>query len=183
MESDILLPDGIGIVAALKFLTGKKVKKITGSDIHQFLLNKIKQNGGRCFYLGSSEETLAKIQRRLSMDFPTVKVAFYSPPYKKQFNEAENRRILEAVNSFKPDVLFIGMTAPKQEKWAYANKEQLDARVICSIGAVFDFYAGTIKRPDKIWINLGLEWLGRLMKEPERMWKRYFLLQVQLLFT
>jgi N-acetylglucosaminyldiphosphoundecaprenol N-acetyl-beta-D-mannosaminyltransferase len=73
----------------------------------------------------------------------------------------------------KPDVLFIGMTAPKQEKWAHAYKAVLDAKVICSIGAVFDFYAGTIERPNKIWINLGLEWLGRLVKEPKRMWRRY----------
>jgi N-acetylglucosaminyldiphosphoundecaprenol N-acetyl-beta-D-mannosaminyltransferase len=65
------------------------------------------------------------------------------------------------------------MTAPKQEKWVFEHKKKLNAKVICSIGAVFDFYAGTVKRPNKIWRNLGLEWLGRLLREPKRMWKRY----------
>lgn len=65
------------------------------------------------------------------------------------------------------------MTAPKQEKWSHAHKDRLHANVICSIGAVFDFYAGTVDRPGKIWIDLGLEWLGRLFKEPKRMWRRY----------
>lgn len=74
---------------------------------------------------------------------------------------------------FHPKFLFIGMTAPKQEKWAYANKEFLEAPIICSIGAVFDFYAGTVKRPGKAWINWGLEWLVRFAKEPRRMWVRY----------
>ena len=81
--------------------------------------------------------------------------------------------MIQKVNQFEPDVLFVGMTAPKQEKWSYENKEALNTKVICSIGAVFDFYAGTVERPSKVWIDLGLEWLGRLQKEPKRMWKRY----------
>lgn len=81
--------------------------------------------------------------------------------------------MIDEINVFMPDVLFIGMTAPKQEKWAHEHKTLLDARIICSIGAVFDFYAGTVVRPNKIWINLGLEWFVRLLKEPKRMWKRY----------
>ena len=80
---------------------------------------------------------------------------------------------INIVNEFKPNVLFIGMTAPKQEKWAYEHKDKLHAHIICTVGAVFDFYAGTVKRPHKIWIKLGLEWLGRLVKEPKRLYKRY----------
>lgn len=81
--------------------------------------------------------------------------------------------MIRVINEFNPDVLFVGMTAPKQEKWAYDNKDNLKTGLICSIGAVFDFYAGTVQRPGKIWVNLGLEWLGRLLKEPRRMWRRY----------
>ncbi len=172
-NSDILLPDGVGIVAASKLLTGKTIKKIAGADIHQYLLEELNKSGGSCMYLGSSEKTLTKIKERLSAEYPAVRLAFYSPPYKPAFSEADNALMVETVNSFKPDVLFVGMTAPKQEKWAYAHKDNLDANVICSIGAVFDFYAGTVSRPHQLWINLGLEWLGRLVKEPKRMWKRY----------
>ena len=67
------------------------------------------------------------------------------------------------------------MTAPKQEKWVYRNKDSISADVIASIGAVFDFYAGTVIRSGPIWIKLGLEWLPRLLKEPKRLWKRNFI--------
>lgn len=173
LQSDILLPDGIGIVAAAKIINKKKINKIAGADLHDFLLKKLNKESGSCFYMGSSEETLAKIEERLKKEYPNIKVGSYSPPFKPEFTAEDNTTILEAVNSFTPDVLFVGMTAPKQEKWSYQFKGELNTRKICSIGAVFDFYAGTTTRPSAIWINLGLEWLGRLFKEPKRMWKRY----------
>lgn len=172
-ESDILLPDGIGIVIAAKLLKKKKIKKIAGSDLHSFLLEKLNREGGSCFYLGTSVETLRKIENRINSEHPNIKVGTYSPPFKSEFSEQDTQTMIRHVNQFKPDVLFIGMTAPKQEKWAYAHKDDLDSKLICSIGAVFDFYAGTIKRPSELWISLGFEWLGRLIKEPKRMWKRY----------
>ena len=72
------------------------------------------------------------------------------------------------------DVLFVGMTAPKQEKWAFTNRDRIPAGLICSIGAVFDFYAGTVKRSSPFWISIGLEWLPRLLREPKRLYKRVF---------
>ncbi len=172
-ESDILLPDGVGIVLAAKLLSNKKIKKIAGADLHFFLLEKLNAESGSCFYMGSSMDTLNKIKSRISEEYPNIKVGFYSPPYKSEFSDSDNEEMIDAVNAFAPDVLFIGMTAPKQEKWASKFGDQLDARVICSIGAVFDFYAGTVKRPSEIWQRLGLEWLGRLIKEPRRMFRRY----------
>ena len=171
--SDILLPDGMAIVSAVKLLKGQKIKKIAGADLHQFLLSDLNQKGGSCFYLGSSENTLLKIKARLAVDFPNVKVNTYSPPYKPEFSSLENQEMLDAVNALQPDVLFVGMTAPKQEKWSYKHKELLEAKIICSIGAVFDFYAGTVVRPHLFWISLRLEWFIRLVKEPKRMWRRY----------
>ena len=171
--SDILLPDGIAIVGAVRFMLNKKIKKIAGSDVHLHLLGECSRNGMSCFYLGSSEATLNRIKHRLEKDHPAMRAGFYSPPYKQTFTEEESQQMINAVNEFKPDVLFIGMTAPKQETWANSHKAQLDSKIICTIGAVFDFYAETIKRPHKIWVNLGLEWFGRLVKEPVRMWKRY----------
>ena len=173
VESDILLPDGIGIVSAVNFLTGIKIKKIAGADIHVQLLRELNEYGGKCFYLGSNERTLVNIKKRLASEYPSIKMGFYSPPFKAKFNEADNSIIMNKVNSFGPDVLFVGMTAPKQEKWVLEHKDQLDVKLICSIGAVFDFYAGTVNRPGQIWINLGLEWLIRLINDPKHMWKRY----------
>src|SRR5690606_33861663 len=158
LSSDVLLPDGVGIVAAVRFLTGQKIKKIAGADLHLHLLSDLNKSGGRCFYLGSSEKTLNLIHSRVSREFPGIQVGLYSPPFKKKFSKIENAKMVQAVNEFQPDVLFIGLTAPKQEKWAFLHKDLLDVRMICSIGAVFDFYAGTIQRPGMCWIRLGLEW-------------------------
>lgn len=171
--SDVLLPDGMGIVAAVRLLNGQKIKKIAGADIHLHLLKELNKKSGTCFYMGSSEKTLSKIKKRVAREFPNITVGVYSPPYKPEFSAEENQQILNAVNSFAPEVLFVGMTAPKQEKWAFANKEELNTKVICTIGAVFDFYAGTVERPSDFWIDLNLEWFIRLLKEPKRMWRRY----------
>lgn len=170
---DILLPDGMAIVAAVRLLNNKKITKIAGADAHQFLLEDLNKKGGSCFYLGASEATLQKIEARIQREFPNVKVKSYSPPFKAIFTEDDNNKMIAAVSSLQPDVLFVGMTAPKQEKWAYQHKAVLDANVICSIGAVFDFYAGTVARPNPFWIKMRLEWFIRLIKEPKRMWKRY----------
>ena len=172
-ESNILLPDGIGIVAASKLKANKKISRITGAHLHRSLLEKTNKKNGKCFYLGSSTKTLKKIEKRCKEEYPNINVSSYSPPFKESFTEEDNLNMVAAINNFNPDVLFIGMTAPKQEKWVFEHKKELNARVICSIGAVFDFYAGTVKRPNKIYRNLGLEWLGRLLGEPKRMWKRY----------
>lgn len=174
-RSDVLLPDGISIVWALRFLTGQRLQKIAGSDLFFHEMNRLNQQGGSCFFLGSREETLDRIHRRAQEDFPAVKVGAYSPPYKPDFSSKENAAMIAAVNAFKPDVLFIGMTAPKQEKWAYRHFDELDAGHICPIGAVFDFYAGTVHRAPRWMIRLGLEWLYRLLREPRRLWRRYLI--------
>jgi N-acetylglucosaminyldiphosphoundecaprenol N-acetyl-beta-D-mannosaminyltransferase len=174
-NSDILLPDGIGIVFAVKLLAGKSIKKISGTDLHIHLLKKANNEGLRIFYMGASQETLLKIMNRLCIEYPNCIANFYSPPYKTYFSKEENAEIISTINNFAPDILFVGMTAPKQEKWIYSYKSQINAQIICSIGAVFDFYAGTIKRPNQFWINLGLEWFIRFLKEPKRLFKRNFI--------
>jgi N-acetylglucosaminyldiphosphoundecaprenol N-acetyl-beta-D-mannosaminyltransferase len=172
-ESDVLLPDGVGITIFYRLLHGKKIKKIAGADIHRHLLMQLNERKGSCFYLGSSNHTLGLIEKKLKEEYPNIRVGTFSPPYKPAFSIEENAQMVKAVNEFKPDAVFVGMTAPKQEKWVQVHKDLLQTTLICSIGAVFDFYAGTIKRPGKFWINLGLEWFMRLLKEPKRMSKRY----------
>jgi N-acetylglucosaminyldiphosphoundecaprenol N-acetyl-beta-D-mannosaminyltransferase len=173
MASDVLLPDGIGIVAACKILNGRRIKKIAGADLHLHVLQRLKEIGGSCFYLGSSAQTLDRIKKQCEQDFPGVSVGYYSPPFKTKFTTDDNQVMVDTINAYNPDVLFIGMSAPKQEMWVHQHKNALNVKVICSIGAVFDFYAGTINRPSKFWVGMGLEWFIRLMNEPSRLWKRY----------
>ena len=133
------------------------------------------QSGGKVFFLGSSENILSMIRKKVSMEYPAIRVQAYSPPYKPAFSEEDNQTMISTVNDFSPDVLFIGMTAPKQEKWAHTHFQELNTRHICCIGAVFDFYAGTVKRAPDWIIELGFEWLYRFLKEPRRMWRRYLI--------
>jgi N-acetylglucosaminyldiphosphoundecaprenol N-acetyl-beta-D-mannosaminyltransferase len=175
LNSNYLFPDGIGIVFASFFLFGKKINKISGSDLHFHFLDKANKESLRIFYMGATQEILYKIKYRLNKEYPNCIVNFYSPPYKTNFSIEDNNEMISAINNFAPDILFVGMTAPKQEKWVYLNNSQINAQIICSIGAVFDFYAGTIKRPNQFWINLGLEWLIRFLNEPRRLFKRNFI--------
>jgi N-acetylglucosaminyldiphosphoundecaprenol N-acetyl-beta-D-mannosaminyltransferase len=171
-QSDFLLADGVGIVLAAKVLNSVNIEKIAGFDVFMNFMRQLNKKSGSCFFMGASKHTLEKIKERAARDFPNVKVHSYSPPYKAVFSSEESLQMCEAVNVVRPQVLFVGMTAPKQEKWVYQHKEQLNSNIICSIGAVFDFYAGTVKRPSAFWIKLGLEWLPRFLKEPRRLAER-----------
>ncbi|MGY5354879.1 WecB/TagA/CpsF family glycosyltransferase [Wenyingzhuangia sp. IMCC45467] len=176
LKCQVLIPDGVSIVWAVKFLFGKKIKKIAGADLFYYEMNKLNKTGGKCFFLGSSQDTLDKIVAKAKIEFPKVEIETFSPPYKPEFSDEENNEMITRVNNFNPAVLFVGMTAPKQEKWAYTHYDQLNIMAhICSIGAVFDFYAGKVSRAPKWMINAGLEWLYRLCKEPKRLWKRYII--------
>ena len=125
--------------------------------------------------MGSKQDTLDKIKQRISEAYPNISCESYSPPFREEFSEEENDLMVQKINEFAPDVLFVGMTAPKQEKWVHLNKEKINATYICSIGAVFDFFSGNIDRPSNFWVDHGMEWLIRFIKEPKRLWKRYFL--------
>jgi N-acetylglucosaminyldiphosphoundecaprenol N-acetyl-beta-D-mannosaminyltransferase len=177
-----LIPDGTGIVLAAKVLHGKTIPRITGADMHQHLLEEAQKHGLRVFYLGASDKTLLLIKVKIASLYPAITVASFSPPYKDVFSNEDNRQMQEQVNNFAPHILFVGMTAPKQEKWVLANKDHLNANIICSIGAVFGFFAGTTKRPGKFWQKAGLEWLPRLLREPRRLWRRTFISTPQFLW-
>ena len=174
MASDFIIPDGVGIIMAVRFLYRVKIRRLSGSELHEAILNSLDKKNGSCFYLGSSDQTLEIIKARVNREHPSIRAGSFSPPFKNVFSEDENTLMIKAVNELKPDVLFVGMTAPKQEKWVHENKENINAPLICSIGAVFDFYAGTVQRSGQFWIRMGLEWLPRLLREPRRLWKRNF---------
>ena len=178
VKGDVLIPDGIGILKAFHWchLPDGPVERIAGADLFAMEMQRLNRGGGRCFFLGSSESVLQRIKERASAEYPHIEVITYSPPYKAEFSPAENKMMIEAINQANPDLLWIGMTAPKQEKWAYQHWTELDIHCHCgTIGAVFDFYAGTVQRAPVWWQRHGVEWLYRLMKEPRRMWRRYMI--------
>ncbi len=175
-KGDYLIPDGASIVKACKFLKSKSQPKerIAGWDLFKIEMEKLNARGGKCFFMGSSEQVLELIKEQAAEDYPHIIVETYSPPYKPEFTDEDNAAIIKAINEANPDLLWIGMTAPKQEKWTYSHWDELQIHChVGTIGAVFDFYAGTAKRAP-LWLQRhSLEWLFRLLKEPKRMWRRY----------
>ena len=191
-KSNYLIPDGISIVWACKWLNAisKPKERIVGWDLFSIEMEKLNAETERgefhslygndksplVMFFGSSEKVLQLIRKRMSKEYPLLQVCTYSPPYKRVFSDEDNRAMIEAINKAQPDLLWIGMTAPKQEKWIYEHWDELNIKChVGCIGAVFDFYAGTIKRAPIWWQKHSLEWLFRLLQEPKRMWKRYLL--------
>ena len=175
---DRLIPDGVSIVKACRWLRAQSQprERIAGWDLFNFEMERLNQRGGKCFFMGSSEKVLQLIRQKAATLYPHITVFTYSPPYKPEFSDNDNRAILNAIHAADPDLLWIGMTAPKQEKWTFAHWDEL--RIHChvgTIGAVFDFFAGTVERAPLWWQRHGLEWLYRLLREPRRMWRRYII--------
>ena len=229
-NGDVLIPDGVSIVKACRWIKAKSLPKerIAGWDLFEFEMNKLEECGmnnssldnsqsasadnscsgkrlyepsaklkiqnscsGKRLYepsakfrerpltvmfMGSSQKVLDLIVKRAAEVYPHWKIVTYSPPYKPEFSEEDNKAIVEAINAADPDLLWIGMTAPKQEKWTYSHWNELNIHChVGTIGAVFDFFAGTVERAPIWWQCHGLEWLYRLLKEPKRMWRRYII--------
>jgi N-acetylglucosaminyldiphosphoundecaprenol N-acetyl-beta-D-mannosaminyltransferase len=172
--ADFLTADGIGIIYASRILGGTIRRRITGTDVFLGVTEAMNRaNVGSCFFLGSTEETLAKVRKEMAARFPNVKVAgTYSPPFKTKFSQKDNLEMIDAINRCSPDVLWVGLTAPKQEKWIFEQRGDLDVKFAGPIGAVFDFFVGNIDRTGPVMQNLGLEWLPRLLQEPRRLWRR-----------
>lgn len=178
MKGDALIPDGASIVKACRWIKAKSQPKerIAGWDLFEFEMSKLEKKGGTVMFMGSSQKVLDLIVKRADKVYPHLKVVTYSPPYKPEFSDEDNKAIIEAINNANPDLLWIGMTAPKQEKWTYSHWKDLNIHChVGTIGAVFDFFAGTVERAPIWWQEHGLEWLYRLLKEPKRMWRRYII--------
>ena len=195
-NGDVLLPDGVSIVMACKWIKAKSLPKerIAGWDLFVFEMEKLERESEELrtkseeskivMFMGSSQKVLDLIVKRAAEVYPHLKVVTYSPPYKPEFSDEDNKAIIDAIHAANPDLLWIGMTAPKQEKWTYSHWKELNIHChVGSIGAVFDFFAGTMKRAPMWWQDHGLEWLYRLLKEPKRMWRRYIIGNAQFLWN
>lgn len=176
-DADWLIPDGVGIVMASKLLGGDIKKRLTGPDVFSLLIGKLNSTQGtRIFFMGSNEYTLDLIRKRIETDYPNLIVAgTYSPPFKAVYSADDIDEMLSAINASPVDVLWVGLTAPKQEKWIYENKDKLNVKFIGAVGAMFDYFAGTTKPPSLFYQRFGLQWLHRLTQNPRRMWRRTFI--------
>ena len=174
LQADLVTPDGFGIIVASRCLGGELRSRITGTDIFLGVCQRLDKDTNRsCFLLGTSMENLQAMVRQMAVDFPNLRVAgIYSPPFKDEFDASDSSAMIEAVNAASPDVLWVAMTAPKQEKWVCDNRHLLQVGFVGPIGAVFDYYSGRVKRAHPWLQRAGLEWLPRFLQEPRRLWRR-----------
>jgi N-acetylglucosaminyldiphosphoundecaprenol N-acetyl-beta-D-mannosaminyltransferase len=172
--TDAVVADGVGCRWGAMLSGVALGPRITGFDFFSAMMASLDGARGRAFFFGSSDTSLQLIRQRSSRDFPHVTVGTLSPPF-GCWPEEENERMLEEIRAFRPDVLWVGMTAPKQEKWVASHAGALPVPVVASIGAVFDYYAGVVYRAPAWICRLGLEWLYRLPREPKRLWRRTFI--------
>lgn len=173
-SASLSLADGMPILWAAKFLKTPLKEKISGSDLFVKLCKIAAEKEYRLFFLGGKPGSASKAAELLGGRYPKIQiVGIYSPQFGFEQNEAENKKIVKMIKDSKPDILFVALGAPKQEKWIYKYKDEYNAPLSIGIGAAFEFFAGVVKRAPKWMQNAGLEWFWRLMMEPKRLWKRY----------
>jgi N-acetylglucosaminyldiphosphoundecaprenol N-acetyl-beta-D-mannosaminyltransferase len=133
----------------------------------------LRRAGTRVFFLGGTEAALAEIVRRYGQDFPALKVVgTHSPPFRKEMTAADDRECVERINHAGAELVWVGLGAPKQEKWCSRVRSDVTAGVLAPVGGVFDFYSGRVRLPPRWAQRLGLIWLYRLLQEPRRLARR-----------
>ena len=175
-SADMTTADGMPLVWILRLRGHKHIERVCGPDLMPAVLEMAEQEGFSNYFYGCTDEVLETMRNNLKKMFPGLKITgSYAPPFRK-LNEEENREVIDRINRCNPQLVWVGLSTPKQELWMYENRGRLKDCVIIGVGAAFDYFAGNIKRAPK-WIqSFGLEWLFRLVQEPRRLWKRYLLL-------
>lgn len=174
---DFLLPDGMGTVLASRILGGQIRTRITGPDFFHILSRALDIPGNTYMYyfLGSTSQVLEKIKDNMAFQYPHIPVAgMFSPPIGK-FSDFDNDNMVAQINQVQPTILWVGLTAPKQEKWISSHLPRLNVQLAAAIGAEFDYFAGTKERPPSWMRKTGLQWLHRFVTEPGRTWKRHLI--------
>lgn len=175
-EADLILTDGMPLIWISKIKKTPIKEKVSGSDLFPEVCKLAAEKGYKVFLLGAAEGVAAKAAENLKHRYSGLNiVGTYSPSYGFEKNKDEIKRIVEMINEVKPDILAVGLGAPKQEKFLYNFRKKLNVPVSLAIGASIDFEAGNVERAPKWMQKSGLEWSYRLIKEPKRMFKRYLI--------
>ncbi|WP_297527354.1 WecB/TagA/CpsF family glycosyltransferase [Thiohalobacter sp.] len=170
-NSFLSLPDGRPLSLYARLCGYQDVAQVAGPDFMEHCLAALP--GARHFFLGATENTLARLRATIEGRHPdAVIVGMYSPPFRPMTDD-EHATIVDMIRAASPDFIWVGLGAPKQEKWMANNWEEFKPSILMGVGAAFDFHAGTVKRCPPWMRSVSLEWLYRLCREPRRLWKRY----------
>ena len=167
------LPDGAPLSSYSRRKGYKQAQRVTGPDLMLELFAISKEKGYRHYFYGATEEPLQSMKEVLERDYPGIQIAgMYAPPF-RALTPQEDAQVVAKINESRPDFIWIGLGAPKQEEWMYQHMGQLQG-VLIGVGAGFDYLAGYIKRAPRWMQRMSLEWLYRLLQDPKRLWRRYF---------
>lgn len=173
-EADLILTDGMPLIWISKLKKNPIKEKVSGSDLFPEVCQLAANKGYSVFLLGAAEGVAVKAAKNLKAKYNGLNVVgTYSPSYGFEKKEDEIQRIIQMINEVEPDILAVGLGAPKQEKFLYNYRNKLKVPVALAIGASIDFEAGNVDRAPEWMQRSGLEWFYRLCKEPKRMFKRY----------
>ena len=172
-HAGMVTPDGMPLVWVARARGQRQVSRVYGPDLMLACFDRLRERGVRHYLYGGGEGVPELLSERLRARFPGVQVVgAYSPPF-RQLSEEERERDRERINESSPDIVWVGLGAPKQDFWMADNREGIEAPVLIGVGAAFDFHAG-LKKQAPLWMRrIGLEWLFRLLSEPRRLAGRY----------
>ena len=171
----LLLPDGIPLLWAARFLGRPIPGRVAGTDLLREFARMAAHRGYTNFFLGSKNAVLQRLTSQLVRENPGLEVAgTLSPPMVSEFSPELNAQIVQRINAVRPDVLWVGFGAPKQERWIHQNLSRLKVKVTIGVGVAFELASGTVRRAPYWMQKHGLEWFFRFLLEPRRLFKRYF---------
>jgi N-acetylglucosaminyldiphosphoundecaprenol N-acetyl-beta-D-mannosaminyltransferase len=175
-ESNLVVCDGVPVLFASKFLGTPLKQRLSGFDIFPLFISHSALKGYRIFLMGANTGVAESLANKYSLVHKGLNIAgTYCPSFNSVFSEEENNHMINLINESRADVLFVSLTAPKQDLWIYEHFDSLNVKIAMGVGAAFDAENGSIKRAPQ-WIQrLGFEWFFRFLQEPKRLFKRYFL--------
>jgi N-acetylglucosaminyldiphosphoundecaprenol N-acetyl-beta-D-mannosaminyltransferase len=174
--ASLALPDGIPVVWASRLLGAAVPGRAAGPDLLLATSAMAARRGYTFYLMGGGNGIAERLAEALHGRYPGLRVVgAYSPPFHEEFPPEVNARIVARINAAKPDILWIGLGAPKQERWIAENLERLSVRVAIGVGAAFEMYGSSVGRAPLWMQRSGLEWLFRLLREPRRLFRRYLI--------
>lgn len=177
----IAIPDGKPLSFVSRIRGYRGAQRVAGPDLMPEILKLSEKKGYRHYFYGSTEQTLKALEKNLREQYPQLNiVGMYSPPFRNLTPE-EDELVIKQINDVKPDFVWVGLGAPKQERWMYEHKGKINA-IMLGVGAAFDFHAGTAKRAPQWVQEFYMEWLYRLIQDPKRLMKRYLRSNIQFIW-
>ena len=172
-RSGLTVPDGMPMLWAGQVAGAAGMRRVRGPDLMLAVCEVAAARGWRCYFFGGAPGTPAVLADRLCARFSGLQVVgTFSPPF-GPFSDRESIEAVDRINASAPDLVWVGLSTPKQELWMAQNRESLNASVLLGVGAAFDIHAGLVPQPPRWVQSSGFEWLYRLSRDPARLWRRY----------